>query len=342
MHKMKFLLFFLGLLVISLAEKFVKVEETFGEFLDIIVNSKGRWYIVYNNQLFTSTDKGVTREHIDLPSKKTVLPILGIDEFDNVYVQDSELKVFRVIRSESGDFVFKEISLPHINEKLVSRPFSFENKVYFASKSGMMRVVKNDATAFEFNVAPYGNSKITQMIYVEYTTTYNYNKKAIFYSGGGNRQWIYRYFYSNEKPVWQTESLVKRMNAVNNNIYYVVNDLNEVNVIQDGDERIIPVKVKGIDAANINFENDFVIHSPKHDNKTYIYMNVNDKGIIYGLGEKNADGNLKVVSEHQLNDKVSLRCAVYDNDTIYFGTSDGVYKLTDISQNKEKPYIRLG
>lgn len=330
---MKLLLLFFTLTV---AEELVKIEETFGEFSDIILNSRGRWYIIYNTQLCTSIDKGVTREDIDLPSKQSVRTGLGIDESDNIYVQDWNLILFRVIRSESGDFLFEEISLPHVNERLVSRPFSLENNIYFASKSGLMKLKnKYEKSAEELYVAPYGNLKITHALRLNYTTSFNYKIEAIIYSGGANRQWIYRLYYSHEKPIWQTESSVKRMNVVNNNIYYVVNDINQINVIEDSDELMIPIKIEGIEASNINFENDFIIYSPYY-NKTYVYMNVNDKGTIYRLGDNNLDGNIVVDLVSNLDDKVTFNCAVFYNDTIYFGTSNGVYKLMDSKQNERK------
>lgn len=327
---MKVLLFlFPSLLTISLAEKLVKIEGTSGEISDIVVDTEDRWYIVKDKTLYSSFDKGLTLDKIELPSKEFVHTGLGIDLFDNIYVQDYNLTVFIVAPTVDNTFVFQEITLAYGKERLVGRPLSkyISNTVYIATKSGLMRLENGEIICNPIISPPVVRSEITGMVNY-YLSLYT---QGIIYSGGNRRYWIYKKETLSETPLCQTKSSVKYMNEGHSHIFFIVNGEKIVRILQNARK---PTILEGIDASNINNQTDFVTYYRygSYDTKVYVFGNINNSGTIYELGERkvNRESIIEVMSTLKLNG-VRLICSVRVGNEIFFGTSNGVYQLTDLT-----------
>lgn len=333
--KTNILLFLLSLIIFSVAEKFEKVNGTSGEYADIVVDSNNRWYIIKDKTLYYSLDKGKTLTKIEVPSKELVHKRLGVDKFDNIYVQDDKMSVFLVAPSVNETFVFEEITLVYGKEKLVSRPISFGyNDVYFATKSGIMNLRNSETETRKVPLHSKAKKDITQMVSYSSTDKYfAYRYDGMFYSAGNPKYGLFEQhdFYPG-KSIVKSDNPLKSLNAINDHIYCVeMSQNNKMVVVIFKRESAKLVEIKNIDVSNID-DNDFVIHSPRHDNRTYVYTNIDNTGTLYRLDETDViygSREIKIASTHKL-DNVLLLSAVLDNDMIYFGTSNGVYQLTDI------------
>lgn len=317
-------------IIFSVAEKLVKIEGTSGEFSDIVIDSENRWYIIKNKILYSSLDKGKTLNKIELPSKEFVFSGLGIDIFNNIYVQDNKLSVFIVAPTvEEGKFVSEEISLAYGKEKLVSRPFSryISNKVYFATKSGLMDLKNGALICRPFATAPGTNGSITNVV------PYEYYGENMFYSGGNPRHWVYFKETLSETPILQTKSFVKYMNDGYEHTFFIVNGEDKIRIIKN---RRNPQILQEVDASYIDDNQiDFVTYS-RSLSKIYLFNNINDTGKIYELGEKKINGvyEIQVASTILLKSNIRILCSARTrekNNEIYFGTSDGIYQLADLT-----------
>lgn len=332
----KILLILLSLLVFAEGEKFEKVEGTSGEFSDIVMDSEKKWYIIKNNALYYSLDKGKTLNEIQIPSKKLVHSRLGIDKFNNIYVQDEEMTIFLIANSYNETFVFEEIILSNGKEKLISRPISFDhNSVYFATKSGIMKLLNSEIKTKFIDLPLRAKKNFTQMVAYRSTEKYfGYIYDGMFYSAGENpRHSIFeQHDFYNGKPIVQSDKIIKNMNAINDHIYCIeIMSKNKISVLLYKKESVELTTIENVDVTNIDSNRDFVIYSPKYGNKTYIYSNIDNEGILYKLEETNSfrSFKIKVASTYKL-ENARLLSSLLDDNEIYFGTSDGVYQLTDI------------
>ncbi|XP_051163250.1 uncharacterized protein LOC127282798 [Leptopilina boulardi] len=339
------IIIFLSLFGLIVTEKLEKIQGTAGEFSDIIADNNKRWYIIRDRKLYYSLDKGKTLNKIQLPSEELVHKGMGIDQFDNIYIQDDKLSVFIVAPSIHETFVIEKLELEHKNERLISRPFALgDNLVYLATKNGPMELENSALRAKKMEIPPRVKKEISQFIRFNITERYGDSFEEIFYTvNGDKRHWIYVISSGTAVPLCQTKGHVKRLNVIGNRVYFTVNYDNSVNIIEYREkpkfipeyhkEITYPSKLEGIENIYIDDNSDFVIFSRVNNYKTFIYGNVdnNNSGIVYGLDTFLKDGkNLtEIVSSNKL-DNIRILCGVIENDKLYFGTSDGIYELKDI------------
>lgn len=337
-------LLLLGLTALAVAEKFEKVKGTSGEFSDIVIDSKGRWYVVKNKQLLScilSLDKDITCERIKIPSNENVHKGLGIDQFDNIYIQDYTLNIFIVTPSLNGGFVFDNVT-NYDDKKLVNRPFALsDNVVHFATNKRLMYLENSEEYPSTIDFPLRSEKNITHWVNSN-NTRFGSEYQYTFFSIGGPRYWVYVKHGHIIKPVAQILSFMKNMQAVGDHIYCIVNGEKQVKLIHFRDTMFVSTAmnkessytttIEGIDLSNMDIEDDFIIYSPEHDYKTYLYGNIDNKGVIYELGDNKVNGKFKtkVTAEHRL-DNVRILCGAIGKTQLYFGTTDGVYEMTDMN-----------
>lgn len=339
--------FLFGAIAPSLSERLEKVEGTSGEFSDIVVDNENRWYIIRDSLLHYSLDMGKTLIKIPLPSQESVYKGLGIDQFDNIYVQDKKLSVFIVAPSIHETFVFEKLKLENGEERLQSRPFALgDNVVYLVTKSGMMEVENGFLLAKTKEISPSTKKEITQLVRYNISERYGDSFEEMFYGVKGNfRNWIYVISSETAAPLCQTKGPIKRLNVVRDRVYFTVNYENGLYVIEFKESpRFIPQyykqithprKLDGMEDIEIDDDSDFIIFSRVNDYKTYIYGNVGDSGIVHGLDTfvNNGKNVTQIVTSNKL-DNVRILCGAIQDDKLYFGTSNGVYELKDIHSAK--------
>ncbi|XP_051163259.1 uncharacterized protein LOC127282800 [Leptopilina boulardi] len=334
------LLFLFLLITFTRAEKLEKVKGTSGAFSDLVIDSKGRWYIVKDKKLSTcllTSNENISCQRINLPSKKSVHKGLGIDQFDNIYVQDNALKIFIVTPLLNGTFVFDNVTNYH-NKKLVSRPFALgENIVHFAIDKQLMHLKNGEEYTSNIEIPFYSKKKITNWIRSN-NTRFGSEYEYTYFSIGTPRHWVYIKYGHFIKPVAQMLSFVKKMNAMDDHIYCIVNGEKQVKLIYFRDTMYISTAmnkessyvttIDGIDLSNVDIDDDFLLYSPEHK-KTYIYGNINNKGIVYKLNEEVIEGKFKtkVIAEYNFDNNVRILCGANGNNKFYFGTTDGVYEM---------------
>ena len=317
---------FFCLLALSLAEKLVKIDGTSGDISDIVVDKEGRWYIVKDKILYSSFDKGKTLNKIELPSKEFAHTGLGTDYFDNLYVQDYKLTLFLVAPTvDNVTYVFEEITLAYGKERLVGRPFSetIGNSVDLATKSGLMYLSNGDVVCKPVKSPAREINNIANF----YEDVYSH---AYYFSGGNPRYWVYTKWSRdfNPSPSFQAKSFVKYMDTGLSNLFFIVNGEKIVRALvgRYADKAII----NGIDASIIDNQTNFIAHryGSESDN-IYVFGNINNSGVVYDLEIiKNDDSVFQATPVIKL-DNVRLICSMSLGNEIYFGTSNGVYQLTN-------------